>query len=65
MFLTHDCGAYLSTYETMSIFHMRDLTSGKRRRIKSADVKTITIPHFERLKIETMLEFAANYQQVM
>jgi hypothetical protein len=44
---------------------MRDLTSGKRIRIKSADVKTITIPHFERLKIETMLEFAANYQQVM
>ena len=44
---------------------MRDLTSGKRIRIKSADVKTITIPHFERLKIETMLEFAAGYQPVM
>ena len=64
-FLTHDLGAYLSTYETMTIFHMRDLVSGDRKRIKAIDVKTITVPHFERLKIETMLEFGGQYRDVV
>jgi hypothetical protein len=50
-FLTHDCGAYLSSYETMTIFHLRDLISGKRKRIKAADVKVITVPHFKGLKV--------------
>ena len=57
-FLTHDVGAYLSSYETMTIYHMADLASGRRRRIKQLHVKVITIPHFEGLKIETMLEYA-------
>ena len=38
-FLTHDCGAYLSSYQTMTIWHMRDLVSGARSRIKEKDVK--------------------------
>ena len=60
-FLTHDCGLYLSTYETMTVFHMRDIIAGKRRKIKSAEVKVITVPQFEGLKIETMFEFAAQH----
>ena len=32
-FLTHEVGAYLSSYDTMTVFHMRDLVSGKRHRI--------------------------------
>jgi len=43
----------------MTIYHMADLVAGKRRRIKQAAVKVITIPQFEGLKIETMLEYAA------
>ena len=58
-FLTHDCSCYLSSYESMTIYHMADLVAGKRRRIKQAAVKVITIPQFEGLKIETMLEYAA------
>jgi hypothetical protein len=64
-FLTHDCGAYLSSYETMTIFHLRDLISGKRTRIKAADVKVITVPHFKGLKLEAMFEFANNHPDVM
>ena len=45
----------------MTIFHMADLAAGKRRRIKEVDVKVITVPHFEGLKIETMLEYAAQH----
>jgi hypothetical protein len=58
-FLTDDNGLYLPKYETVTIFHMRDLCAGRRCKIKEINVKHITIPHFEGLKIERMLEFAA------
>ena len=64
-FLTHDCGSYLPKYESISIYHMADLAAGRRKRIKERDVKVITIPHFEGLKIERMLEYAANLPEVM
>ena len=38
-FLTHDCQAYLSSFETMTIYHMADLAAGRRRRIKTIAVK--------------------------
>ena len=52
-------------YESISIYHMADLAAGRRKRIKERDVKVITIPHFEGLKIERMLEYAANLPEVM
>ena len=63
-FLTSEVGAYLTSYETMTIYHMRDLMSNKRCIIKSKEVKFISIPHFEGLKIETMLQFASGYEEV-
>ena len=44
---------------------MRDLAAGRRRRIKEVNVRHITIPHFEGLKIETMLDYASIFQEVM
>ena len=64
-FLTHDCGAYLSSYETMTIFHLKDLMAGKRRRIKAVDVKVITVPHFKGLKVEAMFAWAKAFPEVM
>ena len=49
----------------MTIWHMRDLISGERRRIKEVDVKQINVPFFEGLKIEKFLEFAADKPDVM
>ena len=57
-FLTSDAGVYLSSYQTMTVFHMRDLVAGKRRMIKAVDVKFINVPYFEGLSIDEMLEFA-------
>ena len=64
-FLTHDLGAYLSSYETMTIYHMADLSSNEVTRIRQLDVKVITIPHFEGLNIERMLEYAQGRPDVM
>ena len=64
-FLTHDCGSYLPSYDTVTIFHMRDIVAGKRTRIKEAKVKTINIPHFEGLTVEKFLAYAADKPEVM
>lgn len=49
----------------MTIWHMRDLLSGDRRRIQEKDLKQINVPYFEGLKIESFLEFAADKPEVM
>ena len=64
-FLTHEVGTYLSSYDTMTVWHMRDLMSGKRKRIKGTDVKHLNVPQYEGLKLETFLEFAGRYPGVM
>ena len=64
-FLTHDCGAYLASYQSMTIFHMREIVAGTRRRVKEAEVKQLNVPHFEGLKMETFLEYAAAKPAVM
>ena len=46
-FLTHECGIYLDTYDQITVYHMRDLAAGKRRKIPETSVKNITVPHFE------------------
>ena len=43
-FLTHDVGAYLSSYETMTVWHMKDLVNGKRKMLKAKDIKHVTVP---------------------
>ena len=43
-FLTHDVGAYLPPYESVTVWHMRDLCSGKRRKILGTDVQYLSVP---------------------
>ena len=64
-FLTHEVGAYLSSYDTMTVWHMRDLVSGKRHRIKGSDVKHLNVPQYEGLKIEEFYKFAGTWPKVM
>ena len=63
-FLASEVGIYLDTYETMSIYHLKDIISGQRSRIKSKDVKFVHVPHFSSLSVEKMLEFARPYTEV-
>ena len=43
-FLAAEVGAFLDTYHTMTVWHLRDIMSGKRNLVKSADVRHIFIP---------------------
>ena len=58
-FLTNELGGYLSHPDTMTVWHMRDLVSGKRRRLKDKDIKHLSAPQYEGLKLETFFEWAA------
>ena len=64
-FLALDVGAYLPAYDNVTVFHLRDLASGKRHIIKADKVKTIHVPHFEGLTLDTMLYHAKKNMQVM
>ena len=64
-FLTHEVGAYLSAYDTLTVWHMRDLVSGKRKRIQGKEVKHLNVPQYEGLKIEAFFEFAEMYPEAM
>ena len=39
-----DLGAYLDDWRVMSIYHLRDLISGKKRHLKATEIKHIHIP---------------------
>ena len=60
-FLTNDCRVYLPGYETVTVWHMRDIVANKRSKIKCQDVKHIIIPQFESLAIADLLEYADLY----
>jgi hypothetical protein len=47
--------------ETVTIIHLRDLASGKRRIIPVADVRVIQLPHYIGLEIASILKWATNH----
>lgn len=64
-FVSGECECYLPDYELVTIWHLRDLASGKRTRINCDKVKHITIPQFEGLNQEDMVNFARKYPKAM
>ena len=63
-FLSFEVGAYLPPYDTVTIYHLKDIASGNRTLIKSNAIKTVKIPHFDGLTIERMLHHANQVKQV-
>ena len=60
-FLAAEVKAYLPAFETITVWHLRDLSAGKKRILKCDKIKHISIPQFEGLSIEKMLEFARDF----
>jgi hypothetical protein len=61
-FLSHEVGAYVAPFETMTVWHLRDLASNQRRIMKSTNIKIMQLPHFEGLTIDAMLVWAVNWR---
>jgi len=43
-FLASDVKVYLDSYETMTIWHLKDLAAGRKKKILSKAIKHIDIP---------------------
>ena len=64
-FLASEVKAYLGAFETMTVWHLRDIEAGDRTLILSKDIKHISVPNFKDLTIEKMVAFARDYPEVM
>jgi hypothetical protein len=65
-FLTVDCKSYQPPLDTVTIWHLRDQSMGKKRRIKGDDVKHLVAPMYDSLSINQILIWAkANCPEVI
>ena len=60
-FLAHENGIYLPHIDSVSWPFLRDIQSGKKKKIKGSDVKHLHVPQYEDLTIEEFLKFAGDY----
>ena len=63
-FLTAEVKAYVPSYDSVTIYHLRDLAAGNRRIIHSTQVKVLTVPQYEGLTTTDMLSFSKTYPAV-
>ena len=63
-FLSTEADTYLPSIENVTIWHLRDLARGERKRILAKDVCHVAIPQFEGLSIKDMLEYAKMFPEV-
>ena len=52
------CKCYLPTYHHVSIWHLKDLATGKTTRLPADRAMHLNVPYYESLTVEKMLEFA-------
>ena len=63
-FLSSEVRAYLPSYETVTVWHLRDLAMGVKQIINCDNVKVIDVPQFEGLAIQDIFSFAQNDRDV-
>ena len=50
--------------EQVTIYFLKDLISGKKKKIYGKDVRHVTIPQYENLTIEAISNFVTQYGEV-
>jgi hypothetical protein len=64
--LSVDVGAYCPPKDTVTVLHLRDMANGAKGMIKAAEIKHLSVPHYESLSIEKILGWAKqNYNSVV
>ena len=64
-FLTVEVGAYCAGPDVESTYTLKDKVFSKIKIVKSVDIKHINIPQFDRRTVETMIDYAESYPEVM
>ena len=63
-FLTIDCHCYLPPYQCVSIYFLKDLISGKKKRIANKDVEHVTIPQYEGCGIKEICNYLMQHKTI-
>jgi hypothetical protein len=63
-FLASECDCFLDQPQSHTIFHLKDIVSGKRRMLKSTEVKHLFVPQFDSLSTAKMLNWAKAHPEV-
>ena len=61
--LTVDCGYYLPSYKTITIYFMKLILSAQRKAIKNKDVRWLTVPQYEELTTAKLLKFCKEHPE--
>ena len=64
-FLASDVHVYLDSFENHTIWHLKDVAAGRKKKILAKAMKHISIPQYEGLTIADLLDYAKQYQSVM
>jgi len=64
-FLASDVHVYLDSFENHTIWHLKDVAAGRKKKILAKAMKHISIPQYEGLSIADLLDYAKQYQSVM
>ena len=57
----HEFGAYVPAIDNITIWHLRDLTSGVKKRINGKDVKHLHVPFYESLTVDDFIAFIEDF----
>ena len=63
-FLAGQVKAYLASFDSVSIYFLRDLVIGKKKFIKSEEIIHLFVPFYQGLSIEQMMKKAATFPNV-
>ena len=59
--VAHGFSAFLPAADNVTIWHLRDLTDGVKKRISCTQVKHLHVPHYERLTVDHFMKFIEDY----
>ena len=63
--VAHEFGAYVPDPDQITSWHLRDLSTGVKARIKSSEIKHLHVPMYEDLTVDDFLKYANNYPFVL
>ena len=55
---------YLPAYKCTNVYWIKDIMRGKKKAIKTSEVKYLYAPQYDSLSISKLLDFAAAYQAI-
>ena len=64
-FMTYECGIYLPKPKSVTVWYMKDILARDRKMVFSKDIQHVNIPYFPGLRVQDLMDFASQYEDVM